>query len=92
MDLTGYTAYMSIAATVGATPIITVSTTASDSGSIIFNLDTGLVSIDIFGSATLNLTGSLYYYDFFLVAPGGRSLMVLSGKLKVNANVTTPIY
>jgi hypothetical protein len=93
VDLTDYTAYMSVATAKGATTFLaSVSTTPNTQGSIVLGGAAGTILVDIDGETTLNFTASSYVWDLFLVNPSGLSQMTFTGKIKVTNNVTIPVF
>jgi hypothetical protein len=93
VDLTNYTAYMSVATATGATTwLATVSTTPSSAGQITLGGVTGTITVNITGETTITFTTTPLFYDLFVISPTDVSTMLLTGKIKINSNVTIPTY
>jgi hypothetical protein len=94
-NLSGYTAYMTVATQVNpatADILATISTTSNSQGAITLSDSEGIISVSIDGETTLGFTSKTLYYDLFLVSSTDVTTMLLTGKIAVNFNVTTPVY
>lgn len=100
VDLTDYTAYMSVGPdtdnptvpTGSGAYVATISTTSGPQGVIALGGAAGTVTVTVLGSTTLTWSDGPYYYDLFLVPPSGLAIMLIYGQITMNPNVTIPTY
>ena len=89
VNLTGYTSYMQIRTSPGATDLeASISTTPTAAGSITLGGAGGTIAINITGETTAALTSPIYNYDLFLVDGSDVRTMLTRGKISVNLQVT----
>jgi hypothetical protein len=88
IDLTGYSGAMQVRPTVASNTIL-VDLSDPTHGSITFDLQAGLIWIEIKSSHTATLTApGTAVYDFELIEPGGERHRLLEGKVAITAEVT----
>lgn len=88
IDLTGYSAVMSIASRAGAAPYYTLESTGMDPG-ITFNPSQGIINLFIPVSVISAWTFQNAVYDLLLTNPSDITIRLLQGPIAVSPGVST---